>query len=100
MVPPIREIIPSAGEEEGSHTELRNVQPEFCCRKLFAVLKENTRKIVDLIAPYLSHILMNCFLSPPLLADFIFIALPSLAVTTHSLALPASNKPINVAFVL
>lgn len=61
---------------------------------------KRTTKIVDLIAPYLSHILINCFLSPPLLADFIFIALPSLAVTTHSLALPASNKPINVAFVL
>jgi len=43
---------------------------------------------------------MNCFLSPALLAAFIFIALPSFAVTTHSFALPASNKPINVAFVL
>ena len=28
MVPPICKIIPSAGEEEGCHTELRNVQPE------------------------------------------------------------------------
>lgn len=43
---------------------------------------------------------MNCFLSPALLADFIFMALPSFAVTTHSLALPASSKPISVAFVL
>jgi hypothetical protein len=32
-----------------------------------------------------------------LLADFIFRALPSFSVTTHSFALPASNKPINVA---
>lgn len=29
MVPPIRKIIPSTGEEEGCHTELRNVQPEL-----------------------------------------------------------------------
>lgn len=31
MVPPIRKIVPSAGEEEDCHTELRNVQPELLC---------------------------------------------------------------------
>jgi len=40
MVPPIRKIIPSAGEEEGSHTKLRNVQPEFCYWTLVARLKK------------------------------------------------------------
>lgn len=30
IVPPIQIIIPSAGEEEGWHTKLRNVQPKLC----------------------------------------------------------------------
>lgn len=55
---------------------------------------------VVLFVEYLSHILMNDFLADALLADFIFMALPSFSVTTHSFALPASNKPINVALVL
>jgi hypothetical protein len=44
MVPPIRKIIPSAGEEEGCHTKLRNVQPELCYCKLVAGFKRTLGK--------------------------------------------------------
>lgn len=48
---------------------------------------------------YLSPILMRSFLDP-LPGNFILRASPSFSVTTHSLTLPASNRPMKVAFVL
>ena len=59
---------------------------------------EKTQK-VRFFVMYLSPILMRGFLHA-LPGIFILRASPSFSVTTHSFTLPASNRPMKVAFVL
>jgi hypothetical protein len=97
VVIPKCDVIASTEEEVCCDTKLQNMQPDSTL--MLSHENEKMNQNGQILVTYLSPILMQGLLDP-LPGIFILKASPSFSVTTHSFTLPASNRPMKVAFVL